>query len=107
MDLQHAHRPRAHLVQRRAGPGPRRIRSRGPRARGLQHFFNENRIPQAACSLGAAQFCIDRLVEYAKARAPFGKPLASNQAIQFPLVELHTQREMPQALKGVTGSRPR
>src|SRR6516164_6627991 len=36
----------------------------------VQHFFNENRIRQAASSLGAAQFCIDRSVEYAKERAP-------------------------------------
>src|SRR5689334_2136175 len=64
----------------------------------VQHFFNENRIRQAASSLGAAQYCIDRSVEYAKVRAPFGKPLASNQAIQFPLVELHTQCEMLRAL---------
>ena len=27
-------------------------------------------------------------MKYAQERAPFGKPLASNQAIQFPLVEL-------------------
>ena len=73
----------------------------GREGRGLeivQHFFNENRIRQAASSLGAAQFCIDRSVAYAKIRAPFGKPLASNQAIQFPLVELHTQCEMLRAL---------
>jgi len=73
----------------------------GGEGRGLQvvqHFFNENRIRQAASSLGAAQYCIDRAVEYAKVRKPFGKPLAANQAIQFPLVELHTQCEMLRAL---------
>jgi acyl-CoA dehydrogenase len=73
----------------------------GGEGRGLQvvqHFFNENRIRQAASSLGAAQYCIDRSVEYAKQRKPFGKPLASNQAIQFPLVELQTQCEMLRAL---------
>jgi acyl-CoA dehydrogenase len=73
----------------------------GGEGRGLQvvqHFFNENRIRQAASSLGAAQFCIDSAVEYAKQRKPFGKALASNQAIQFPLVELHTQCEMLRAL---------
>ncbi|MBW1883605.1 MAG: acyl-CoA dehydrogenase family protein [Deltaproteobacteria bacterium] len=69
----------------------------GGEGRGLavvQHFFNENRIRQAASSLGAAQYCIDESVEYAKVRKPFGKPLAVNQAIQFPLVELQTQCEM-------------
>jgi alkylation response protein AidB-like acyl-CoA dehydrogenase len=73
----------------------------GGEGRGLgvvQHFFNENRIRQAASSLGAARFCIAESVEYAKQRKPFGKPLATNQAIQFPLVELHTQCELLQAL---------
>jgi alkylation response protein AidB-like acyl-CoA dehydrogenase len=64
----------------------------------VQHFFNENRIRQAASSLGAAQFCIDESVKYAQERKPFGKPLSVNQAIQFPLVELQTQCEMLRAL---------
>lgn len=63
----------------------------------VQLFFNENRIRQAASSLGAAEYCIDQAVEYAKQRKPFGKPLATNQAIQFPLVELQTQCEMLRA----------
>jgi alkylation response protein AidB-like acyl-CoA dehydrogenase len=73
----------------------------GGEGRGLavvQHFFNENRIRQAASSLGAAQFCINESIEYAKQRAPFGKPLSNNQGIQFPLVELQTQCEMLRAL---------
>lgn len=73
----------------------------GGEGRGLQvvqHFFNENRIRQAASSLGAAQFCISESVQYAKERKPFGKPLAVNQGIQFPLVELQTQCEMVRAL---------
>jgi acyl-CoA dehydrogenase len=63
-----------------------------------QRFFNENRIRQAAASLGAAQYCIDESVAHAQVRKPFGKALASNQAIQFPLVELHTQCELVRAL---------
>ena len=73
----------------------------GGEGRGLQvvqHFFNENRIRQAASSLGAAQFCIDKAVDYAQQRKPFGKPLAINQGIQFPLVELQTQCEMLRVL---------
>ena len=64
----------------------------------MQSFVNENRIRQAASSLGAAQFCINEAVKYAKERKPFGKALATNQAIQFPLVELATQCEMLRAL---------
>lgn len=73
----------------------------GGEGRGLhvvQHFFNENRIRQAASSLGAAQYCITESVKYAMERKPFGKPLSSNQGIQFPLVELQTQVEMLRAL---------
>ena len=73
----------------------------GGEGRGLQvvqHFFNENRIRQAASSLGAAQYCINESVKYAMQRKPFGKPLSSNQGIQFPLVELQTQCEMLRAL---------
>ena len=64
----------------------------------VQHFFNENRIRQAASSLGAAQYCVNKAVAYAKERKPFGKPLASNQAIQFPLVDLQARCEMLRAL---------
>jgi len=73
----------------------------GGEGRGLQivqHFFNENRIRQAASSLGAAQYCVNEAVEYAKTRRPFGKPLASNQGIQFPLVDLQARCEMLRAL---------
>jgi len=63
-----------------------------------QHFVHENRIRQAASSLGAAQYCIDEAVKYAKQRKPFGRPLASNQAIQWPLVELHTEAAMLRTL---------
>jgi acyl-CoA dehydrogenase len=63
-----------------------------------QHFVHENRIRQAASSLGAAQYCINEAVKYAKERKPFGKPLAQNQAIQWPLVELHTEAAMLRTL---------
>jgi alkylation response protein AidB-like acyl-CoA dehydrogenase len=59
-----------------------------------QHFVHENRIRQAASGVGAAQYCIDASVQYARERVTFGKPLATNQAIQFPLAELQTECEM-------------
>jgi acyl-CoA dehydrogenase len=55
-----------------------------------QHFVHENRIRQAASSLGAAQYCINEAVRYANTRDTWGKKLSTNQGIQFPLVELHT-----------------
>lgn len=68
----------------------------GPLGGGLalaQHFVHENRIRQAASSLGAAVYCINESVKYARQRQPFGEALSTNQAIQFPLVELATQAE--------------
>jgi acyl-CoA dehydrogenase len=59
-----------------------------------QSFVHQNRIRQAASSLGATVYCIEESVKYARKRKPFGKALAENQAIQFPLVELATQAEM-------------
>lgn len=69
----------------------------GPLDRGLalaQAFVHENRIRQAASSLGAADYCVRQSIAYASQRNVFGKSLATNQAIQFPLVELATQVEM-------------
>jgi len=73
----------------------------GDLGRGLelaQMFVHQNRIRQAASSLGAAQYCINEAVKYAKERAPFGKPLWLNQAIQFPLAELQTEAAMLRVL---------
>ena len=73
----------------------------GEQDRGLevgQTFLHENRIRQAASSLGAAQYCIDRAVAYAGERSVFGKPLAVNQAVQWPLVELQTEAQMVRLL---------
>jgi acyl-CoA dehydrogenase len=69
----------------------------GEFGRGLsvaQCFVHQNRIRQAASSLGAAVYCINESVAYACRRKPFGRALAENQAIQWPLVELATQAEM-------------
>lgn len=69
----------------------------GEVGRGLdcaQLFIHENRIRQAASSLGAAQYCIDRSIEYAEERVVFGKHLRDHQGIQWQLVELHTDAEL-------------
>ncbi len=59
-----------------------------------QHFVHENRIRQAASSMGAGQYCVNEAVAYANKRVTWGKRLSSNQAIQFPLIELHTEAAM-------------
>jgi alkylation response protein AidB-like acyl-CoA dehydrogenase len=69
----------------------------GDEGRGLavaQTFVHENRIRQAASGVGAAQYCIDESVKYARERHVFGRSLSRNQAIQWPLAEMHTENEM-------------
>lgn len=66
----------------------------GAGLRQAQDFVHEGRIRQAASSLGAAQFCIDRTAAYARDRNTWGTPLADRQGIQFPLAELHTEAEL-------------
>ena len=71
----------------------------GDEGRGLQTaqlFVHENRIRQAASSVGAGMHCIDNAVDYTNNRTVFGKTLSTNQAIQFPLAELATEAEMIQ-----------
>jgi alkylation response protein AidB-like acyl-CoA dehydrogenase len=59
-----------------------------------QLFVHENRIRQAASGVGAAQYCINEAVDWANKRIVFGQPLSRNQAIQWPLAEMHTECEM-------------
>jgi alkylation response protein AidB-like acyl-CoA dehydrogenase len=61
-------------------------------------FTHENRIRQAASGVGAAQYCINESVKYARERITFGQPLSTRQAIQWPLAELQTECEMVRQL---------
>ena len=59
---------------RRAGAGVDAVFGRVDHGLELaQHFVHENRIRQAASSLGAAQFCIDEAVAYANAAHHVGQ----------------------------------
>jgi acyl-CoA dehydrogenase len=73
----------------------------GEEGRGLEtalYFVHENRIRQAASGVGAADYCVRESVAYARERIAFGKPLSERQAIQWPLVELHTEVELVRTL---------
>jgi acyl-CoA dehydrogenase len=63
-----------------------------------QLFVHENRIRQAASSLGAAQFCIDRCIAYAQERVIFGRRLADYQGVQWQLIELQTEAELVRSM---------
>lgn len=69
----------------------------GQEGKGLevaQHFVHQNRIRQAAQSVGVARYCVQESVKYARQRKTFGRPLAQHQAIQFPLAEMHAEVEL-------------
>lgn len=53
----------------------------------LTRILNAERLSTSAMAIGTAELLLRKAVEYSKTRITFGKPLGSNQAIQFPLAE--------------------
>ena len=56
------------------------------------------RINIAACSLGGAQFCLDRTIEYMRERKQFGMRLADFQALRFQIADYATEIEAARLL---------
>ncbi|MBL4784542.1 MAG: acyl-CoA dehydrogenase family protein [Cohaesibacteraceae bacterium] len=56
------------------------------------------RLNIGACSLGAAQTCLDRSISYMKDRKQFGKPIAAFQALQFRIADMATDLEAARLL---------
>jgi alkylation response protein AidB-like acyl-CoA dehydrogenase len=56
------------------------------------------RLNIGACSIGGAQFCLDRTVEYMKERKQFGSRLADFQALQFRIADYATELEAARLL---------
>ena len=68
----------------------------GEENRGFYYILdgmNAERILVAAESVGDARWFIDRAVKYGKERVIFGRPIAQNQGIQFPLAQAYAQTE--------------
>ena len=56
------------------------------------------RLNIGACSIGGAQFCLDRTVSYMKERKQFGTRLADFQALQFRVADYATDLEAARLL---------
>jgi alkylation response protein AidB-like acyl-CoA dehydrogenase len=56
------------------------------------------RLNIGACSLGGAQFCLDRTIEYMRERKQFGSRLADFQALQFRVADFATELESARLL---------
>lgn len=55
--------------------------------------MNAERILVASESIGDGRWFIDRAVKYGKERVIFGRPIAQNQGIQFPIAQAYAQIE--------------
>jgi alkylation response protein AidB-like acyl-CoA dehydrogenase len=56
------------------------------------------RLNIGACSIGGAQFCLDRTIAYMKERKQFGSRLADFQALQFRIADYATEIEAARLL---------
>ena len=56
------------------------------------------RLNIGACSIGGAQFCLDRTVAYMKGRKQFGSRLADFQALQFRIADYATELDAARLL---------
>jgi alkylation response protein AidB-like acyl-CoA dehydrogenase len=56
------------------------------------------RLNIGACSIGGAQFCLDRTIGYMKDRKQFGSRLADFQALQFRIADYATELEAARLL---------
>lgn len=52
--------------------------------------LNGGRLNIAACSLGGAQWALDKAVQYVHERMAFGEPLAEKQSILFAIADMRT-----------------
>jgi alkylation response protein AidB-like acyl-CoA dehydrogenase len=69
------------------------------------------RLNIAACSIGGAQFCLDRTVEYMRERKQFGSRLSDFQALRFKIADYATELEaarlmVRRAAVAVSGAEP-
>ncbi|HEY6754655.1 MAG TPA: acyl-CoA dehydrogenase family protein [Pseudolabrys sp.] len=56
------------------------------------------RLNIGACSIGGAQFCLDRTIDYMKDRKQFGSRLADFQGLQFRIADYATELEAARLL---------
>jgi alkylation response protein AidB-like acyl-CoA dehydrogenase len=52
--------------------------------------LNGGRVNMGACSLGGAQWALDRAARYVQEREAFGLPLSGNQSVVFTLADMET-----------------
>ena len=69
----------------------------GQRGRGYARFLSildEGRIAIAALATGLAQGCVDESVRYSHEREAFGRPIGTNQAVQFMIADMQMRAHL-------------
>jgi alkylation response protein AidB-like acyl-CoA dehydrogenase len=79
-------------------PVANRVGTEGEGFKIAMRGLDGGRLNIAACSLGGAQFCLDRTVGYMKERKQFGSRLADFQALGFRVADYATQIEAARLL---------
>jgi alkylation response protein AidB-like acyl-CoA dehydrogenase len=79
-------------------PVANRIGAEGQGFRIAMAGLDGGRLNIAACSLGGAQFCLDRTVAYMKERKQFGSRLADFQALAFRIADYASEIEAARLL---------
>ena len=79
------------LIENCRVPVSNRIGTEGEGFRIAMAGLDGGRLNIGACSIGGAQFCLDRTVDYMKERKQFGTRLADFQALQFRMADYATE----------------
>ena len=74
-------------------PVANRIGAEGEGFRIAMGGLDGGRLNIADCSIGGAQFCLDRTVDYMRERKQFGQRLADFQALRFRMADYATELE--------------
>jgi acyl-CoA dehydrogenase len=72
-------------------PVANRIGAEGEGFRYILDGMNAERILIASESIGDGRFFVDRATAYARERSVFGRPIGTNQGVQFPIARAHVQ----------------
>jgi alkylation response protein AidB-like acyl-CoA dehydrogenase len=79
-------------------PVANRIGAKGQGFKIAMAGLDGGRLNIGACSIGGAQFCLDRTIDYMKERKQFGSRLADFQALQFRVADYATELEAARLL---------
>jgi cyclohexanecarboxyl-CoA dehydrogenase len=74
-------------------PGTHLIGVEGSGFQQVMRGFDYNRVAIALACLGIAQVSLEETMAYVRERTTFGKPLARNEGVTFPIAEAATQLE--------------